>query len=113
MYMPMSKKWIIVGGALVIIGAAIWLYSTRTPAFPINAKDSIASWSFKGAYTGNDTLTAQADADISHLRALLGKGQYDDYDLYIGLGNDYNLEGNGTAAYQNYNRAAAIHADKG
>ena len=99
---------------LGVLGAAGWLsYSKRIPAFPINAKDSIASWTFKGAYTGNDTLISQANADIAHLQSLLGKGQYDDYDLYIGLGNDKNLEGDGRAAYDNYNRAAAIHASKG
>ncbi|HVB20117.1 MAG TPA: hypothetical protein VNF51_02455 [Candidatus Paceibacterota bacterium] len=81
--------------------------------FPINAADTIASWSFNGAYTGNATLTVQANADIVHLQSLLGKGQYDNYDLYIGLGNDYNLLGNGKGAYQNYNRAIAIYQNKG
>jgi hypothetical protein len=81
--------------------------------FPINPADTIVAWSFKGAYTGNDTLLAKANADIAHLKSLIGKGQYDDYDLFIGLGNDADLMGDGALAYQNYNRAASIRPDKG
>lgn len=81
--------------------------------FPINSADTIASWNFKGAYTGNSTLISKADSDSVHLTSLLGKGQYDDYDLYIGIGNDANLTGDGKAAYDAYNRAIAIHPDKG
>lgn len=81
--------------------------------FPINKADHIASWSFKGAYTGNDELVAKANADLKNLTNLLGKGTYDDYDIYIGMANDYDLMGDGTNAYQNYNHAISIHPDKG
>lgn len=87
--------------------------ATQNEPFPVNASDSIASWSFKGAYSGNDTLTAQANADITHLTSLLGKGQYDDYDLYNGMANDYDMLGDAKRAYQNFNRAIAIHPKKG
>jgi len=87
--------------------------SVTSGPFPINKKDTIASWNFKGAYTGNDTFIAKANADIVLLKGLLGKGQYDDYDLYIGMGNDYVLLGDGKSAYQNYNRAINIHPKKG
>jgi tetratricopeptide (TPR) repeat protein len=108
------NKWILGGGALIIVAVLLgWYLKHRTPTFPINPKDSISSWVFKGAYTGNDTLITQANADMAHLASLLGKGQFDDYDLHIGIGNDYNLEGNGKAAYDEYDRAAMIHPDKG
>ena len=81
--------------------------------FPINPTDIIASWDFKGAYASNTTLIAQANADIAKLTGLLGKGEYDDYDLYDGIANDYAALGNGTLAYQDYNRAIAIHPTKG
>ena len=87
--------------------------STAHRPFPINAADTIASWNFKGAYTGNSALMSKADSDSAHLTSLLGKGQYDDYDLYIGIGNDANLNGDGKAAYDAYNRAIAILPDKG
>lgn len=85
-----------------------------TPAsFPINSSDILASWNFVGTDAGNAALTAATDDDRAKLTALLGKGQYDDYDLYIGLGNDANLEGDGKSAYTNYNKAATIHPNKG
>lgn len=92
--------------------------TTTAPAsvaakFPLNSADSIASWSFKGASIGNDTLIKQANADIAHLIGLIGKGQYDDYDLYNGIANDYGMLGDGKVAYQNYNRSISIHPTKG
>ncbi|MFZ1075358.1 MAG: hypothetical protein WAN50_03220 [Minisyncoccia bacterium] len=87
--------------------------AVATGPFPINPADRIASWTFKGAYSGNATLTSQANADITHLTGLLGKGQYDDYDLYDGIANDYTSLGDGQTAYDNYNRAIAIHPSKG
>ena len=87
--------------------------ATSTKPFSINSADAISSWNFKGAYTGNDTLIKQANADIAHLTSLLGKGQYDDYDLYNGIANDYDLLGDGTTAYRYYNLAIAVHPTKG
>ena len=117
--MMMSKKRLIAGGVavlvLVILGAGVWYYEAkiRVAEFPIHAGEIVSAWSFKGAYSGNDTLIAQANVDIAKLAALLGKGQYDDYDLYIGIANDYALMGNGTVAYANYNRAIHRHPEKG
>lgn len=100
---------------IVIIVGGVWYYSAKinVPAFPINASDTIVSWNFKGAYTGNDTLIAQTNTDISTIKSLLGKGEYDDYDIYLGIGNDDNLLGDGAGAYQNYNHSIFIHPTKG
>lgn len=87
--------------------------TTPVGPFPINTADTIASWSFKGAYAGNAALVSQANADIAHLTSILGKGQYDDYDIYNGIANDYNLLGDGKMAYDYYNRATQIHPNKG
>ncbi|MBI5406055.1 hypothetical protein HY972_03425 [Candidatus Kaiserbacteria bacterium] len=112
-----KKYWVIAGIGLfaAVLAAGGWSYyaKTRAPAFPINASDTIASWSFKGAYTGNDVLVARANADIAHLIGLLGKGEYDDYDLYLGIANDYGLLGDGKAAYRYYNRSIRVHPGKG
>ncbi len=81
--------------------------------FPINSADKIVSWTFKGAYTGNNTLVAQANADIANLTSMFGKGTYDDYDLYLGIGNDDILLGDGAGAYKNYNHSISIHPKKG
>ena len=82
-------------------------------AFPINPKDAAFAWSFKGAYSGNATLIAQANTDIAHLTNLIGGGKYDDYDLYNGLANDYSSLGDAKTAYHYYNLAIAVHSNKG
>ena len=117
--MQKSKAyWIAAGVGLslaILAAGGLWydLARVRIPAFPLNSADTISSWSFRGAYTGNDTLIAQANADSAHLTSLIGKGQYDDYDLYLGIGNDKNLMGDGQSAYQQYSRSIAIYPNKG
>jgi tetratricopeptide (TPR) repeat protein len=86
---------------------------TAYQPFPINAADKLVSWSFRGAYTGNDALIKQVNDDIAHLAGLLGKGEYDNYDLYNGIANDYAMKGDGQEAYQYYNRSIAVHPKKG
>ena len=81
--------------------------------FPINTADAPVSWSFKSPAQGDAMLIAQANADIQKLTALLGNGQYDAYDLYNGIANDYATLGNGQEAYQYYNRSIRIYPTKG
>lgn len=113
----MNRRIAIGAGLLLIVlaGGSFWYYETRVvvAAFPINAADAISSWSFKGTYTGDATLAANTAKDIANLKSLMGKGEYDDYDLHIGLGNDANLLGDGATAYAEYDRAIAIHPTKG
>jgi tetratricopeptide (TPR) repeat protein len=81
--------------------------------FAVSTLDTISSWNFKGDAVGNETLTKQAQNDITYLKGLLGGGKYDDYDLYNGLANDYASLGDAKTAYDYYNRAIAIHPNKG
>ena len=95
-----KKHWIaeVVGLVviiLIVIGCWHYFAKMRTQTVPINPQDSISSWSFKGAYTGNDALIAKANADIAKLTALIGKGQYPDYDIYVGIAQDYDFLGDG------------------
>ena len=87
--------------------------STAAAQFQVDKADAIASWTFKGTGMGNITLETQANADIDTLTKLLGKGTYDDYDLYNGIANDYTTLGNGAMAYHYYNLAVAIHPARG
>lgn len=87
--------------------------SPTVSSFPVNRLDRIESWQFTGAYSATPSLRDKAVADSAHLSTLLGTGTYDDYDLYIGIGNDADLVGDGQAAYRAYNRAATIHPAKG
>jgi tetratricopeptide (TPR) repeat protein len=81
---------------VIIVIACFWYYAKiNKPIFPINANDTITSWSFKGAYAGNDALIAQAHADITKLSGLVGKGQYPDYEIFVGIAQDYDFLGDG------------------
>ncbi len=112
-----KRHWIAAGVGVAIAvgaGAGVWYWkASLVPAFPINPADHIASWSFTGPYSGNAALLKQATDDIAHLTALMGKGEYDDYDLHLGIGNDDALIGDGAGAYGEYNRAVKIHPAKG
>jgi len=108
-----KKHWIAeVVGLVVIILIAIgcWQYfvEMRVQTVQINPQDSISSWSFKGIYTGNDALTAKANADIAKLTSLIGKGQYPDYDIYVGIAQDYDFIGDGKSEYQSLEKAIAV-----
>ena len=47
----------------------------------VNPSETIVSWDFKGAYTGNAELTVKANTEIARLAALLGTDAYPDYTL--------------------------------
>jgi len=79
--------------------------------FPINKKDTILSWSFKGSYLGNDVLVAQATKSIADLTPQLQKSGSNTYDVYVGIGNNYTYLGDGAAAYESYNNAIAQNAE--
>jgi tetratricopeptide (TPR) repeat protein len=78
------------------------------PAFLVNSKDTISSWSFSGIYAGNESLTIRAQTDIARLQSLLGTGEYQDYDLYNGIGNNYTYLGDGERAFVAYKKAISL-----
>jgi tetratricopeptide (TPR) repeat protein len=80
--------------------------------FPLNPSDTTIVWS-NGIYTGNETLMQNARVSTEKLLLLLGKGEYDDYDIYEGIANNYASIGEGKTAYTYYNRAIRIHPQKG
>ena len=80
-----------------------------TPVLSSIAKgDTIASWTFKGAYTDNSDLIAKAEAEITRLSGLLGKGTYPDVSLYVGIANQYELLGDGEQQYDYLGRAIKV-----
>ncbi len=116
--MTMSSKagvWAGIAVLVLALGAGGWLLfrAPRVPAFPINPKDRIASWTFKGTYTGYPSFITKANTDLANLRMDMRQGKYDPYDLYIGMGEDYVLLGNGKAAYNAFNHAIALYPNQG
>jgi hypothetical protein len=86
--------------------------SAPAPSFVVNKKDTIASWKFTGRYAGNETLTINAQTDIARLQSLLGTGEYQDYDLYVGIGNDYTYLGDGEKAFAAYKKAVTLDPNR-
>jgi tetratricopeptide (TPR) repeat protein len=83
-----------------------------TATFSVNSKDTISSWEFAGRYAGNETLTINAQTDIARLHSLLGTGEYQDYDLYNGIGNNYTYLGDGEKAFAAYRKAISLNAER-
>ncbi len=107
-------RGLVVLAALAALAAWILFGSgSRVAAYPINPRDHIASWTFKGTYTGYPTFVAKANADLAKLRVDMREKKYDNYDLYIGMGEDYDLLGNGRAAYNAYNHAIDLYPNQG
>jgi len=80
----------------------------RAPMFSVSPADTIASWSFENAYTGDTALIARADAEITRLTNLLGTKQYTDYILYVSIANQYDLLGDGANEFTFLKKALAI-----
>jgi len=76
------------------------------PKLPAIAKgDTIASWSFKGAYADRPELVTKAEAEIKRLHDFIGKGTYPDVSLYVGIANQYALLGDGKLEYEYLSQA--------
>lgn len=100
----------IAGIGIVLALGGWYLYErTSTPnLLPIAENDTIESWDFAGAYSGNPTLGAQARAEIERLSRLRPTPEIPQYQIYVGIAAQYELLGDGKQAYAYLNRAAEI-----
>jgi len=105
----MNKKYILGGVLVIIIASAVWFFRidfiasfTKNP-FSVVATDSISSWDFKGAYTGNQELEQRAFSEISRIKGIFRqfkKADYPNYQLYVSIANQYDLLGDGGNEYK-------------
>ena len=86
-------------------------HTTTVNPVPVSPTDHTASWSFTGSYTGANAVKKQAE--IATLTSELGTGKYADSDIYTGIGQDYELLGDGQNAYLNYVKAAEADTSLG
>lgn len=70
--------------------------------------DTVASWNFQGAYTGKAELIQKAQTEMARLSAMLGSGQFTDYELYVSIANQYGLLGDGAKEFLYLNKALGI-----
>lgn len=71
--------------------------------------DSIASWTFKGAYTDNPELVVKAENEIKRLSGFLAAATSSYMIIAVGIANQYELLGDGKKQYEYLERA--IRAD--
>ncbi len=112
----MNTRYVIGVVAIVIVlaGGAYW-YTQVTPdtvksteeTFALAEGESIASWDFKGLYTGNTELEKKAQTDIVRLNGMFGTEGNTDYMLYVSIAGQYELLGDGAKEYEYLLRALA------
>lgn len=111
-----SKTRIIgVGIVLVLLAIGAWWYfaSGSSYRYDFAEGETVTSWQFPGAYTGNAELEGKARDEITRLKGLLGVEGDDttDYALYVSIANQYNLLGDGETEYAYLKKALAIDSE--
>lgn len=107
--------WIVVGIAcLVAIGSYYAWQNRQLPnPLPIVSGDVISSWTWKGPYKDGGLLEKKANDEITRLGAMLGKGQYPDYQLLVGIAGQYELLGDGDKTYSYLGQAVRTASTSG
>lgn len=110
----MNKNILIIGIAIVVIAGGVWWYTGRSASydFQFAEGESITSWDFQGAYTGNSEFEERARGEIARLKSLFGEEGYTDYELYVSIANQYGLLGDGKGEYNYLMKALAIDSEK-
>ena len=115
----LNKNILIGAGVVALILVAGWVFmGSPSHPLPIAEGDTIASWDFTGTYKDGGELEKKANDEIAREQSLLGgdqSGKGDDptdYIIYVSVANQYELLGNGKAAYDNLGRALKIDSTK-
>lgn len=108
----MTRIWLAIVSLIILIaiGIGVWFYVTL-PAVPV--KDEIASWQFTGPYKDGGVFEGVAKAEITELEKQLGKSDDVDAELYIAIASQYELLGEGKAAYNALNKAIKSNPTNG
>lgn len=85
----------------------------NTHPLPVADGDSIASWDFRGAYTGNPELVTKAEGEIKRLSLLLDTATSSAMILSVGIANQYELLGDGKKQYEYLERAIQANPEHG
>lgn len=101
-------------GFILIVAGVVWQNQKASAPQPFVIEmvqgESVTSWDFKGAYTGNAELEAKAETEIARLIGLLGSKKYTDYTIYISIANQYNLKGDGKNELIYLGKALAVNS---
>ena len=101
---------------IAVLGAGAYWYFLSNPrsAWDMDARDTIASWELSGTHKDGGALEKSVEEEIVRLNERLADDESEppDYQLYVGLANQYTLLGDGKRTYDYLQRALAIDSDK-
>jgi tetratricopeptide (TPR) repeat protein len=113
--MQNTNKNILLGiVALILIAGAWWFMQRTSHPLPLVAGDTVSSWDYQGTYEDGGDLEKRTRDLIARLEGQLGGDQSGgddnptDYELYVGIANQYELLGDGKAAYEYLGKAISI-----
>jgi len=115
--MTNSLKMIAAVAAVVVVAGAIWLVMSGTAGehpLSIARGDTVSSWSFQSSHADGGEMEKRARDEIARLEEMIGKDNgpdVTDYQLYVGIANQYQLLGDGQRAYEYLGKALAIDAE--
>mgnify|MGYP001571762537 FL=1 len=112
----MNKNVILAGLAIAVLAGSAWWFTQNsfTHPLPLSEGDKIESWDLDGTYKDGGELEKKANDQIVRLQGFLGgdqSGKDDDptdYELRVGIANQYELLGDGKRAYEHLGRALVI-----
>lgn len=118
--MQNTNKNVLIGVVIILaLGAGAWWFTQSTPhPLLLSEGDTVTSWDWQGTYKDGGELEKRANDEIERQKSLLGgdqSGKNDDptdYILYVSIANQYELLGDGKAAYEYLGRALNIDSTK-
>jgi tetratricopeptide (TPR) repeat protein len=102
--------------AILIVSAVglYWYSLTPSSSFLMSPRDTISSWDMQASHKDGGVLEKSVQDEIRRLNEHLAdnKTEPPDYQLYVGLANQYSLLGDGKRAYDYLQKALSIDSDK-
>ncbi len=105
------QRYIYAVALVAVLGAGYYWYSLQPEVvFTIDAQDSISNWEVQSAYKDGGELEQRVRDEMTRLNEHLADDATEppDYQVYVGLSNQYLLLGDGEAAYAELQKALAI-----
>jgi len=99
-----TKIWILAGVVIIALALVAWFSWSPSNPLPVEASDHLTSWALPLPQDAASS-SPQVEATIAELKSYVGTTTYSTADIYVGIGNEYLLLGDGHSAYNYYIKA--------